>query len=518
LKTAKTLNPPVFFTSAGLLLAVLVAAAIFPSTTVEILPALYDAVAVNFGWFYILSIVGIFCFILWLVSSRYASLKLGKDDDVPSFSTPTWFAMLFSAGMGIGLVFYGVAEPMLHYASPPTGVGGTPEAKSNALALTFHHWGFHAWAIYALLGLAIAYFAYRQDLPLTLRSCFQPLLGDRVHGWIGHWIDILAVIGTLFGLATSLGLGAMSVSVGFNRLFGLPHSTSTQLILIAIITAAATLSLVTGVHKGIRRLSEASMVISAVLLVFVFTFGPTLEILHNLMEGIGVYLSGFVERSFRIGAHDPAGEGKWVRDWTVLYWGWWISWAPFVGMFAARISRGRTIREFILGVLLVPTAVTFVWFGVLGGAALALDAAGAPIAESVTADQATAVYAMLAVLPWPTISSFLAAIVVIIFFVSSSDSASYVVDMLTSGGNPDPPLWQRVFWATAEGATAGVLLYAGGEQVLKALQAGVVSIALPFCLLLVVLCFSLAKGLRSDPRFAAGPSAHSGERSEEREN
>jgi choline/glycine/proline betaine transport protein len=324
---------------------------------------------------------------------------------------------------------------------------------------------------------------------------------------MGHSIDILAVFGTLFGLATSLGLGAMSVNAGLHRLFGIDHGTTVQLILIVIITLMAIGSLVTGVDKGIRRVSEANMILAGCLMLFVFLAGPTLDIIHSFVEGLGNYLTNFVHRSFRLGSNDPTGEGKWVKDWTVFYWGWWISWAPFVGIFLARISRGRTIREFLLGVVVAPTLVGFMWFSVFGGTALSMDAAGLPIAEAVQANHATAIYAMLGELPWSTISSALAAIVVTIFFVSSSDSASYVVDMLTSGGHPNPPVRQRIFWACAEGATAGILLYAGGQKVLEALQAGVVSIALPFCALIILLCISLVKGLRTDPAFAKTPPA-----------
>lgn len=503
-----TINPPVFFTSAGLLLAFLVIAVLFPTATADFLPKLYTSVATNFGWFYILSVSGFFIFTLWLLGSRYSGLKLGKDDEEPIFSTLTWFAMLFSAGIGIGLVYYGVAQPILHYTNPPSVEAGSALARQNAVPLTIFHWGVSAWSVFAVTALAIAYFAYRRDLPLTLRSCFYPVLGERIHGWMGHCIDILAVFGTLFGLATSLGLGAMSVSAGFHRLFGFDHSTNTQLILIALITVMAIISLVTGVDKGIRRVSEANMFLAFCLMVFVFVAGPTLEILLTLVDGIGNYISGFAHRSFRLGMADPTGEGKWVQDWTVFYWGWWISWAPFVGIFVARISRGRTIRQFILGVLLAPLLVTILWFSIFGGTALSLEASGADLATSVQADPSTAIYVMLEQLPWATISSFLTAVVVTIFFVSSSDSASFVVDMLTSGGHPDPPIWQRIFWASAEGATAGILLFAGGEKVLQALQAGVVSIALPFCALIILLCFSLVKGLRSDPVFAmAGPGA-----------
>lgn len=490
-------SPPVFFTSAGLLIAMLGFAILKTKQASVVFAELLDGVSTNFGWLYTGSVAVFIAFSIWLLLSPYAALRLGKDDERPEFGTLSWFSMLFSAGMGIGLVFYGVAEPIMHYQAPPTGEGMTTPALRTALPITFFHWGIHAWSVYVLMGLGIAYFAYRKDLPLAIRSCFYPILGERIHGWAGHAIDVVAVFGTLFGLAASLGLGAMQVSAGLNRLFSVPHTLNTQLILIAVITFAATLSLVTGVKKGIRRLSELNMTLAALLMVFVFAVGPTREILDMLVENVGGYIGIMVDRTFRVGAINPA-EKDWAKSWTVFYWGWWIAWCPFVGMFVARISRGRTIREFVLGVLLVPTAVTILWFSVFGGTALQLELAGKGIAEAVSNDVATAIYVTLDQLPIPAVTSMLAASVVAVFFVTSSDSASFVVDMLTSGGHPNPPVWQRVFWATAEGACAAVLLYAGGKKALDALQAAVVSIGLPFCFLLLGLVYGLVKTLRTE--------------------
>lgn len=508
-----TISPPVFIPSVVILFTVLALAVVFPEVCESVLPALYDGVTVHFGWLYVLSAAVIFGFTIWLIASRHGDLRLGADDEEPAYSDLAWFSMLFSAGIGIGLIFYGVAEPILHAVQPPIGVSGSAAAMDQALPLTYHHWGILPWSIYAVVALSIAYFAYRRGLPIAFRSCFHPILGDRIHGWPGHVVDVLAVLGTLFGLATSLGLGAMSVSAGFHRVFGIADTTGTQLILIALVTLAAIVSLVSGVDKGIKRLSEGNMILAGCLLLFVFIAGPTIDILNTLVQSTGLYLSSFVERAFRTGVSNQGQEGKWILDWTVFYWGWWLSWAPFVGMFIARISRGRTIRQFLVAVLLAPSAVTIVWFSVFGGTALSMEAAGVPLSEAVQANPAVAVYSMLEVLPWAELSSFLTAVAVIIFFVSSSDSASYVVDMLTSGGDPDPPVWQRVFWATAEGLTAGTILYAGGVQALKALQAGVISLALPFCVLMLLLCYSLARALRGDPRYtqAAGEVSGSGD-------
>jgi choline/glycine/proline betaine transport protein len=505
-KPATTISPPVFFTSGGLLIAFLLVGVFATDFASSTFPKILEAVSTYFGWLYVAS-VGLFIGLaVYLRFSRFAKIRLGHDTDRPDFSTPTWFAMLFSAGMGIGLLFYGVAEPMLHYGSPPTGDGASMEAARAALPLTFFHWGIHAWAIYVLMAMAIAYFAFRKDLPLSLRSCFFPLLGDRIYGPIGHLIDILAVFGTLFGLATSLGLGAMQVSAGLNHLFGVPHTIPTQLILIGLITLAATVSLVTGVENGIRRLSELNIITAGLLMLFVLAVGPTLFVVNSLFENLGSYLSVAFYRTFKIGNFQP-DQQAWIQDWTLFYWGWWISWSPFVGMFVARISRGRTIGEFVTGVLLVPTAVTFVWLSVFGDTALYMEVFGqGGILAAVKADTSTAIYVMLEKLPLADITCLLAAAVVTIFFVTSSDSASFVVDMLTSGGHPNPPIWQRVFWAVAEGATAAVLLYAGGERALNALQAAVISIGLPFCVVLLFMCWSLLKALRQDPAARREPN------------
>jgi choline/glycine/proline betaine transport protein len=385
---------------------------------------------------------------------------------------------------------------MMHYTSPPAGAARSAEAAARSLPITFFHWGIHAWSIYALMGLGIAFFAYRRQQPLAIRSCFHALLGDRIHGPFGHLVDILAVFGTLFGLATSLGLGAKQISAGLHHLFDLPHSLKTQLLLIAIITCAATISLVTGVKRGIRRLSELNMLLAALLMLFVFLVGPTGYLLRSLFDNIVGYAGELASRTFYVWVQNEQ-EAGWTRDWTLFYWGWWIAWAPFVGMFIARVSRGRTIREFILGVLLAPTGLTFAWLTVFGSTAIHLELDGGGIAKAVSRDVSTAIYVMLAELPLSSVTSLLAASVVAVFFVTSSDSASFVVDMLTSGGHPNPPVWQRIFWATAEGACAAVLLYSGSGT-LKALQAGVVSIGLPFCLVLIALAFSVLKGLRQE--------------------
>jgi choline/glycine/proline betaine transport protein len=496
-KPRLAVNPPVFFISGGLLLLFLGLGVFFTDAASSFFPLLLDEVSTWGGWFYVLSIAGFILFSLWLLFSPYADIRLGGDDERPTFHRLSWFAMLFSAGMGIGLVFYGVAEPMMHYASLPGVSPRSAEAARLAVPVTLFHWGIHAWSTYLLLGLAIAYFSFRRGLPLSVRSCLHPLLGDRIHGPIGHTVDILAVFGTLFGLATSLGLGAMQISAGLSYVFGVGHGLGTQLVLIAVITAVATASLVSGVDRGIRRLSELNLILAACLLLFVFLVGPTRYLAASFFVNVAGYGRQLVTRTFDLGLLSGS-SAEWSRTWTIFYWGWWIAWAPFVGMFVARISRGRTIREFILGVLLVPPALAVVWFTVFGNTALRLEATTGGISQAVSSDLATAIYVVLDKLPLAAISSVLAVAVVSVFFVTSSDSASFVVDMLTSGGHPNPPRWQRVFWAVAEGACAAVLLYAGGRRALTALQSVVVSIGLPFCVVILLVGLSLFMALREE--------------------
>jgi len=502
-------NPPVFFTSGILLLFFLAIGVLFTKQASAFFPRLLEWVSTFGGWIYVGSIALFIAVAIWLLFSRYAGIRLGGDEERPRFPVLSWFAMLFSAGMGIGLVFYGVAEPMTHFTTLPGVEPLGPEAAARAVPITLFHWGIHAWSTYLLMGLAIAYFSYRKGLPLAIRSCLYPMLGDRIYGPVGHLVDILAVFGTLFGLATSLGLGAMQISAGLGYVFGITHGLRTQLILIASITGVATISLVSGVHRGIRRLSELNLVLASLLLLFVLVVGPTEQLFSAFLGNLGGYGRELVLRTFGFGL--LRGESaEWSRTWTIFYWGWWIAWAPFVGMFVARISRGRTIREFILGVLLVPTALAVVWFTVFGNTALYLERLGGGIAQAVSEDVSTAIYVMLSELPLASMTSGLAAAVVAVFFVTSSDSASFVVDMLTSGGHPNPPRWQRVFWALAEGACAAVLLYAGGERALAALQAAVVSIGLPFCLVLLAIVANLIIALRQEPIPAKDPPAGTG--------
>ncbi|HEV2610648.1 MAG TPA: BCCT family transporter, partial [Noviherbaspirillum sp.] len=356
-------NPPVFFVSATLIIAFALFGALFPARVGQFFDALQARIVHDFGWFYVAAVAAFLIFVIFLMLSRYGDVKLGPDESEPEYSYLSWFAMLFSAGMGIGLLFFGVAEPIQHYAVPPVGEGRTIESARQAMVLTFFHWGLHAWAIYIVVGLALAYFAFRRGLPLTLRSALFPLIGNRIYGPFGHAIDIFAVLGTMFGVATSLGFGVLQVNAGFSFLLGLPVSTPVQILLIAVITDMATLSAGIGLDKGVKRLSELNIILAVALLAFVLVAGSTVFLLQAFVQNIGTYLGAVVQRTFRMYAYEP---NAWLGRWTLFYWGWWISWSPFVGMFIARISRGRTIREFVAGVLLVPAFFTFLWMTVFG--------------------------------------------------------------------------------------------------------------------------------------------------------
>ncbi|MEX2584246.1 MAG: BCCT family transporter [Gemmatimonadota bacterium] len=488
------INPPVFFVSSVLIIAFVIFGALFTEVATGIFEALQQGIAAMAGWLYILAVAFFLAFVIGLFFSRYRNIRLGPDDSEPEFSYASWFAMLFSAGMGIGLLFFSVAEPVLHYSDPPGMQGGTEAAVQEAMEITFFHWGVHAWAIYIVVGLSLAYFSFRHDLPLTPRSALYPLLGDRIYGPIGNAVDIFAVLGTLFGVATSLGLGVMQVNAGLTYLFEIPESVWIQILLIAGITLLATISVAMGLERGIRRLSEFNIGLALILVLFVFAVGPTVYLLNSLAGNVGYYLDGLLENTFRTAAQTDA---DWLGSWTIFYWGWWIAWSPFVGMFIARISRGRTIREFIGGVLLVPVALTFVWLTVFGNTALYLERLelGTDIVGAVEESIPTSLFVLLEQFPLSAASSLAATVVVITFFVTSSDSGSLVIDIITARGDPEPPVPQRVFWAVIEGVVAAILLVTGG---LTALQAAAMATALPFTIVMLFICWGLLKGLRAE--------------------
>jgi choline/glycine/proline betaine transport protein len=483
-------HPTVFFVSAGLILLFVFLALIFGSSLNSIFATLQNAVSRYGGWFFVGTMNVVLIFVVSLLLGRFGNVRLGGEGAKPEFSTLSWYAMLFSAGMGIGLLFYGVAEPMFHFVASPLAEPGTSEAARLAMDFTFLHWGLHPWALYALVGLALAFFAFNKNLPLSIRCVFYPIFGERIYGPIGNVIDIMATVATMFGVATSLGLGVQQVNAGLNHLLDVPQTTGVQLVLIAGITAIATWSVVRGLDAGIKLLSHINIAIAAALLFFVIVAGPTLFILNGLVENLGYYVQQFAALS----TWNETYEGTdWQNGWTVFYWGWWISWSPFVGMFIARISYGRTVREFIKGVLFVPTLVTFIWMTAFGNSALNVEIFGSGgIAAAVQANLPVSLFVLLENFPFDAVTAALAVVVVITFFVTSSDSGSLVIDIITAGGNPDPPKPQRIFWAVSEGMVAAALLVAGG---LTALQTAAITTGLPFAIVLLGMCYALHKGL-----------------------
>ena len=503
-KTVLELNPVVFVASAIIILGFVAGSFVWLDTMAEVFNATQAWIANKTGWFFVLAINIILGYVIYLGFSRFGNIRLGGDDAKPDFTLIGWFSMLFSAGMGIGLLFYAVAEPMYHLVTPPHGAdAGTIPAYRDAMQTTFLHWGLHPWGVYTLVGLALAYFTFNLKQPLSVRTIFYPLLGDKIYGFWGHVIDIVATVATLFGVATSLGLGVSQVNGGLNYIFGLPETATVQVALIAIITAMATISVVAGLDHGIRRLSEANMVGAGLLLLFVVILGPTLFILNGFVENTGNYLNDFFYLAFW---NETYSAGDWQNAWTVFYWGWWIAWSPFVGMFIARVSKGRTVRQFVAGVLLVPTLLTFLWLSIFGDSAMYFELfKDGGIADAVQENLTTSLFVFLDMLPFSsltgsiaatlaTVSGILATLIIITFFVTSSDSGSLVIDMITAGGNTNPPVAQRVFWAVTEGVVAAALLVAGG---LSALQTAAITTGLPFAILLLLLIWSLQRALAS---------------------
>ncbi len=495
-KVRSKISPPVFYSSALIILVIVGFAALMPEVAESHLSHLQQNLFNNASWFYILAVAIILLSVTYLGLSRYGQIKLGPDHAQPNFSYVSWFAMLFSAGMGIGLMFFGVAEPVMHYLNPPVGDAQTVEAAKEAMRLTFFHWGLHAWAIYAIVALILAFFSYRHGLPLTLRSALYPIIGDRIYGPIGHAVDIFAVVGTVFGVATSLGFGVLQVNAGLNHLFGWPVNETVQVLLIVTFTGLATLSVVSGLDKGIRILSELNLGLAFLLLVLIVVLGPTVLLLKSFVENTGGYLSEIVTKTFNLYAYEPKSS-NWLGGWTLLYWGWWLSWSPFVGMFIARISRGRTIREFVTGVLFVPAGFTLMWMTFFGNTAIDLikNQGATRLAETVQSDVSLALFEFLTYFPFSSVLSFFAMLMVVVFFVTSADSGAMVVDTLASGGDSDTPVWQRIFWAGLMGVVAITMLLAGG---LKALQTLTIASALPFAMVLLVSIYGLFKALRVD--------------------
>ncbi len=509
---------PVFMISGLTIVAFVFYTLVFQEQATAAFGTLRPWLTGTFDWFFLGSANFFVIFCLFLIVSPWGGVRLGGKEAVPDYSYTGWFAMLFAAGMGIGLMFFGVLEPVYHMAiSQPLGVPSPfaedgsiiPEnveaAKRMGLAATIYHWGLHPWAIYAVVALALALFTFNKGLPLTIRSAFYPIFGERVWGWTGHIIDTLAVFATLFGLATSLGFGAQQANAGLEHVFGLPNSTNVQVFLITAITAVALISVLRGLDGGVKVLSEINMVLAAMLLLFVLLVGPTMVIFADFFAGLGTYASNIVALSNPIGREDIG----FMDGWTAFYWAWWVSWSPFVGMFIARVSRGRTVREFVTCVLIIPSLVCVLWMAVFGGAAIdqvLTDPAGSAVKAQVidSYNPPISLFAMLEGLPLAAITSTLGIVLVIVFFVTSSDSGSLVIDTITAGGKIDAPVGQRVFWCTFEGAVAIVLLLGGG---LSALQAMVISTGLPFTVVLLLMCVAIVKGLMAERDAASSESS-----------
>ncbi|WP_199711210.1 BCCT family transporter [Tessaracoccus antarcticus] len=503
---AKKPKAGVFYPALGVILVFVVLAMAMPKKFAAFVETGNTAVVNGLGWYYVLLVTAFVFFSVWIAIGRRGDVVLGKDDETPAYSMRNWFAMLFAAGMGIGLVFWGVAEPLSHMATPPPDVaGGTQEAIAQAaMNRTFLHWGLHAWAIYVVVGLSIAYAVHRKGRPVSIRYALEPVLGDRVHGWLGNVVDVVAIVGTIFGVATSLGFGVAQVAGGLEFLGIAKDTTPLQVGLIFGVTALATLSVVSGLDKGIKWLSNLNMGLAALLLIVVLIVGPaTLFILREFVQSIGSYLQNFFGLSFKtLPFHGAVGE-TWLGGWTTYYWGWWMSWSPFVGVFIARISRGRTVREFVAGVLLVPTLVTFLWFSVLGGTALwEQQFGGASLIDADGGvDQNIALFQMLEILPGTAVLSGVAIVLIVVFFVTSSDSGSFVIDMISHGGSSTPPVWSRVMWSLLEGTIAAVVLLAAGDALgLRALQVLAILVAAPWSIVMIIMCFSTAKALGAEAK------------------
>jgi len=494
------MHNPVFFVSAGLIVLFVLTSLVFPDeakvgleATKAWIQVVFDGLLLSAG-----NVFLVFC--LALIVLPVGNIRIGGDDATPDFSLLSWFAMLFAAGIGIGLMFWGVAEPAGYYTDwygTPLDIDGfTDESRRAALGATLFHWGMHPWAIYAVVALSLAFFAYNKGLPLTIRSCFYPLLGDRVWGPIGNLIDILAVLATVFGLATSLGFGAQQAAAGLGFLFGVEGGLSTQLIIIASVTGLALISVLRGIDGGVKLLSNINMTMALLLMLFVIVAGSLVSFGANLVETVRGYAQYLIPLSNPFGREDDI----FYHEWTIFYWAWWISWSPFVGMFIARVSRGRTVRQFLTAVLIVPTLVTSFWMAAFGGSGIdQIEAGVGALADGIT-DDALVLFQMLENLPLASITSMLGICLVLVFFVTSSDSGSLVIDSITSGGKTDAPVTQRVFWATTQGVIAAVLLSLGGSAALDALQAGAVSTGLPFTFVLLLMCVSLTMGLRHERR------------------
>ncbi|WP_432565220.1 BCCT family transporter [Kineococcus sp. SYSU DK003] len=492
--------PWVFGPAAVLVVGFSAFAAVLPDRAGDFFSALQTTVVNSFSWYYVLIATFFVAFCLVIGFGRFGEIKLGKDDDEPEFSLLSWFSLLFAAGMGIGLVFYGVSEPLSHYVTPRPGVEGTSTSLAqSALTQTYLHWGVHAWAIYVVVGLALAYAIHRRGRPASIRWTLEPLLGQRVRGAWGNVIDTIALAGTVFGVATSLGTGVLQIGAGLGATGFSRPSTVVNLAIIAVVTVLVLFSLLSGVGRGMKWLSNTNLVLAALLMLFVLFAGPTESLLREWVQSIGGYVQNFAGLSFTVSALQGAAGEEWQASWTAFYWGWWMSWAPFVGVFIARVSRGRTVREFVMGVLLVPSLLGILWFAVLGGAALfqELDEPGSMLAADGSVELQGALFTLFEHLPGTTVLTLGAILLVGIFFVTSADSGALVMSMLATGGATEPARWVRVFFALLTAVLAATLLVAGG---LDALQSAVTTIAVPFSVVMLLMCWATTTAFRREGR------------------
>ncbi|MCH2558605.1 MAG: choline BCCT transporter BetT [Alcanivorax sp.] len=489
------INPLVFYGSVIVIVLFSLWAMFFTESAGAVIYGVLAWISNSFGWFYFLAVVAYLVFVIAIAFSRYGSIKLGPDHAEPEFNIVTWAAMLFSAGIGIDLIFYCIVEPVTQFLQPPVGEGGSVEAAREAMKLTFLHWGLSGWGIYTLVGMSLAFFSYRHGLPLTIRSALYPIFGKRIYGGVGNAVDIAAVLGTVFGVATSLGIGIIQLNFGLNYMFGIPESTLTQALLAVAIVVFAAISAVTGVDKGIRRLSEFNILLAIVLMMFVLIAGDTRFLLDALVMNVGDYLAGFVPMSFDTYAFDPPQD--WLNTWTVFFWAWWIAWGPFVGLFLARISRGRTIRAFVAGTLILPLTFMMVWMSVMGNSAIDLVMNGATeFGQEAVGNPGSAIYLFLENLPWVWVTTVVVTVLAIVFFITSGDSGSLVLSNLTCfirDPSNDAPAWMRVVWASVIGIVTLALLSTDG---LEALQSAVVIMGLPFAFVLFLIMFGLFKALK----------------------
>lgn len=489
------INAPVFFPTLIIIVASVILALIFGDSLLEKFEKVQAIVSSKGGWVYTLSVNAFILFCLFMAFGKYGKMRIGGSLARPEFKNHAWFAMLFSAGIGNGLVLFSIADPVRDFVNPPKQLAGADPniIAQDAINFSFLHHGIHGWAIYSVIGLALAYFTYNRKMPLTIRSAFYPLLGDRIYGWIGHVIDIVAVVATLFGLATTLGFGVGQINAGLNHVFGVPLNINTQYLVILGITGIAAISVLSGVDKGIKFLSQLNVGVALAIFSLVLILGPTSFILKSYIQNVGSYLTNFVELSTWSGAFQ---ESKWHNNVTLMYWGWWASWSPFVGTFIARISKGRTIQEFVLGVLLLPALVTFLWFSAFGGTTmLGLLEGDFALIDAVNDNISTALYVFFEKFPLASLLKVMGMVLISSFIITSADSGALVVDSITSGGNKKTPAIQRILWASLSGIIAAALLTGGG---LDALQAAVTISGLPFAILLVLMCISLFIGIRED--------------------